>query len=145
MQTFASLLHYAICTTYNSICIRQIGCSQGAYWLFTCGWTGRAAGRVLADVHPHMRTCACLIVCFLHDRIRNPACKDPYSSQGPQGASWTPWTPQLQRPFKTRTRAMLGWRRMACTLPYYLPSERAIVPQASAFVSHTANDLISHE
>ncbi len=24
-------------------------------------------------------------VCFLHGRIRNPACKDPYTSQGLQG------------------------------------------------------------
>ncbi len=26
-----------------------------------------------------------ILLCFLHDRIRNPACKDPCTSQGLQG------------------------------------------------------------
>ncbi len=31
-----------------------------------------------------------LFVCFLHGRIRNPACKDPYTSQGLQGQRQEP-------------------------------------------------------
>ncbi len=57
----------------------RCACATGTDWQ-PQGSQGRTC-----VVYRALRDGTVLFVCFLHGRIRNPACKDPYTSQGLQG------------------------------------------------------------